>query len=110
MVKKFSTVWNTERGSQSYMEKRRGKREIEVTRRKRGGIKRGETSLASNKFPKFSPQPGTPREIHRVKERRERGGGEGFTVLRREEKGEGGDRGDLGEKKESQKGIEQSSQ
>ena len=29
-----------------------------------------------------------------------------FTVLGREEKGEGGDRGDLGEKKESQRGRE----
>ena len=51
----------------SYMEKRRGRREIEVTRRKRGGIKIEETSLASNQFPKCSPQPRTPREIHRVK-------------------------------------------
>jgi len=33
-----------------------------------------------------------------------------FTELSREEKGEGGDRGDLGEKKECQKGREQSSQ
>ena len=33
-----------------------------------------------------------------------------FTELSREEKREGGDRGDLGEKKESQKGREQSSQ
>ena len=33
-----------------------------------------------------------------------------FTGLIREEKGEGGDRGDLGEKKESQKGREQLSQ
>ena len=33
-----------------------------------------------------------------------------FTELNREEKGEGGDRSDLGEKKESQKGREQSSQ
>ena len=31
MVKKFSTVRDTQRGSQSYMEKRRGRREIEVT-------------------------------------------------------------------------------
>ena len=42
MVKRFSTVRNTQRGSQSDMEKRRGRREIEVTRRRRGGIKRGE--------------------------------------------------------------------
>jgi len=31
-VKSFSTVRDTQRGSQSYMEKRRGRREIEVTR------------------------------------------------------------------------------
>ena len=40
MVKKLSTVRETQRGSQSYMEKRRGKREIEVTRRRRGEVKR----------------------------------------------------------------------
>ena len=39
---------DTQRGSQNYMEKRRGRREIEVTRRRRGGIKRGECSLSSN--------------------------------------------------------------
>ena len=55
MVKRFSTVRDTQRGSQSYMEKRRGKREIEVIRRRRGGIKRGESSLASNQPPMFSP-------------------------------------------------------
>ena len=31
-IKSFSTVRDTQRGSQSYMEKRRGRREIEVTR------------------------------------------------------------------------------
>ena len=31
-MKSFSTVRDTQRGSQSYMEKRRGRREIEVTR------------------------------------------------------------------------------
>ena len=30
-MKSFSTVRDTERGSQSYMEKRRGRRELEVT-------------------------------------------------------------------------------
>ena len=44
MVKRFSTVRDTQRGSESYMEKRRGKREIEVTRRRRGEIKKGEQS------------------------------------------------------------------
>ena len=42
MVKRFSTVRDTQRSSQSYMEKRRGRWEIEVTRRRRGGIKREE--------------------------------------------------------------------
>ena len=67
VVKRFSTVKDTQRGSQRYMEKRRGRREIEVTRRRRGGIKRGETDLANNQFPKCSPQPRTPKEIHRVR-------------------------------------------
>ena len=31
-AKSFSTVRDTQRGSQTYMEKRRGRREIEVTR------------------------------------------------------------------------------
>ena len=35
----LSTVRDTQGGSQSYMEKRRGRWEIEVTRRRRGGIK-----------------------------------------------------------------------
>ena len=39
MVKRFSTVRDTERGSQSYMEKRRGRREIEMTRKRRGESK-----------------------------------------------------------------------
>ena len=50
MMRNFSTVRDTRRGSQSYMEKRRGRREIEVTRSRRGGIKRGESKLASNDF------------------------------------------------------------
>ena len=57
---------DTQRGLQTYMEKRRGKREIEVTRKRRGGIKRDESTLASNQFPLCSPHPGTPREVHRV--------------------------------------------
>ena len=66
IVKRFSTVRDTQRGSQSYMEKRRGKRDIEVTRRRRGEIKRGESNLATNQFPMCSPQSGTPREVHGV--------------------------------------------
>ena len=35
MVKTFSTVRDTQRGSQSYMKKRRGRREIEMSRRRK---------------------------------------------------------------------------
>ena len=45
---------------------RRGRKETEVARRIKGGIKRRETDLASNQFPKCSPQPRTHKEIHRV--------------------------------------------
>ena len=60
----FSTAWNTQRVSWSYIEKRRGRKGIEVIRRRRGGVKRRETNLASNQFPKCCPQPGTHKEIH----------------------------------------------
>ena len=74
MMKSFSAVRDTWRSSQSYMEKRRGRREIEVTRRRRGGIKRGESKLASNHFPMCSLQSGSLGDVHRVTHRREEGG------------------------------------
>ena len=46
MVKRFSTVSDTQRGSQHYMEKRRRRREIEVTRWRRAGIERGERKIS----------------------------------------------------------------
>ena len=69
MVKRFSTVRDTQRGSQSYTEKKRGRGKIEVTRRRRGGIKRGESNLAINQFPMCSPQSGTLSEVHGVTQR-----------------------------------------
>ena len=72
-MKSFSTVRYTQRGSQSYMEKRRGRRELEVTSRRRG-IKRGESNLASNHFLMCAPQLGPLRDVHRVTQRREEGG------------------------------------
>jgi len=56
------------------MEKRRGRREIEVTKWRREGIKRGDNKLASNQIPTRSPQPGTPREVHGVTQRLEEEG------------------------------------
>ena len=64
MVKRLSTVRDTQRGSRSYTEKRRGRREIEVIRRRRGGIKRGESNLDSSQFHMCSAQYGMPREVH----------------------------------------------
>ena len=95
MMKSFSTVRDTQRGTQSYMEKRRGRREIEVTRRRRGGIKRGERKLVSNHFPMCSPQSGSLRE---------------FTELHREEKREEGGRGDQEKKRGNQMESDRSSQ
>ena len=59
-----------------------------MARRIKGGTKRRETDPASNQFPKCSPPSGTHRDSQSWIE----------------EKGEGGDRGDLVEKKESPKG------
>ena len=93
-MKSFSTVRDTQRGSQSYMEKRRGRKEIEVTRRRRGGIKRGESKLASNHFLMCAPQSGPLRDVHGV----------------REEKREEGDRSGQEDKGGNQKERDRSSQ
>ena len=46
MVKRFSTVSDTQRGSQNYREKRRQRKEIEVTRWRRAGLERGEREIS----------------------------------------------------------------
>ena len=46
--------------------RRRGKKEIEVTRRRIRGIKMGESNLASNQFPVCAPQSGTVRKVHGI--------------------------------------------
>ena len=52
MVKRFSTVRDTQRGSQSYTGKRRRRKEIVVTWGRKGRVKRGERNQASNHTPK----------------------------------------------------------
>ena len=91
-MKSFSTVRDTQRGSQSYMEKRRGRRELEVTRMRWGGINSGESGLASNHFLMCTPQ------LDRS---------ELFTELYREEKKEEGDRGGQKDKRGEWKGGRQ---
>ena len=45
---------------------RRGRKETEVARRIKGGVKRRETDPASNQFPKCFLPSRTHKEIHRV--------------------------------------------
>ena len=92
MMKSFSTVRDTQRESQSYMEKRRGKRELEVTRMRWGVINRGESKLASNHFLMCTPQLDHS---------------EMFMELYREEKREEGDRGGQEDKSGEWKGERQ---
>ena len=91
----LSTVRIPQRCSHVYTEKRRGRKETEVARGIKGEIKRREKHPASNQFPKCSPQYRTNKKIQSWVEKR---------------MGEGGDRGDLVEKKEIQRGREQSGQ
>ena len=85
-----STLWTTQRCSWSYTEKRRGRKETEAARRRRGGVKSGERQI--------QPVISSLSVLHRPEHTKR------FTELGREEKGEGVDRGDLVEKKKSPKG------
>ena len=77
------------RCSQSYTEKRRGRKETEVARRIKGEPKEER---------QIQPVISSLSVLHHPEHTKR------FTELGKEEKGEGGDRGDLVEKKESPKG------
>ena len=80
MVKRFSTVRDHQRGSQNYMNNRRGRKEIEVSRRgERGTQEERDRSTQLSILRVFSVAQ-TPTEIHE---------------LDWEEKGKGGNRGVL---------------
>ena len=81
-------VWNTLRGSRSSIEKRRGRKETEVARKRKGGIKRREIQPVISSLSVLHSPEHTQR----------------FTELSQEAKGERRDRGDLGEKKGESKG------
>ena len=70
MVKQFSTARNTQRDTLSYIKKGIGRREIEVTSGRKGGVKRGENSLASNQIPKCSTAQNTQRNSQSYAEKR----------------------------------------
>ena len=90
----LSTVYIPQRCSWIYREKRRGRKETEVARRRKGGIKRREIQPVISSLSVLHSPEHTKR----------------FTELGREEKGEGTDRGDLVEKTRIQRGRQQSSQ
>ena len=83
-----SIVWTAQRCSWSYTEKRRGRKETEVARKIKGESK-GERQI--------QPVISFLSDLHSLEHTKR------FTELGRKEKGEGGDRGDLVEKKESPK-------
>ena len=83
-----STVWIPQRFSRSYTEKRRGRKEKEVARRIKGESK-GERQI--------QPVISYPSVVHCPEQTKR------FTELGREEQEEGGDKGNLVEKKESPK-------
>ena len=62
------------RDVQSFTEKRRGRKEIDVAKRIKGGIKRGESELANNHFLMSAPQSGPLRDVHGIIQRGREGG------------------------------------
>ena len=73
-MKRFSTVRDTQRGSQSYMKKRRGRREIEMSRKRKRGTQVERDRSTQLSVPKVFSVAQTPTEIHRIALGREGGG------------------------------------
>ena len=74
MVKSFFTVRDTQRGSQSYMEKR-GRREIEVSRRRKRRTQEERDRSMQLSVPRVFSVAQTPTKIHRIALGREGKGG-----------------------------------
>ena len=71
MVKRFSTIRDTQRGSQSYIKKRRGSREIEMSRRRKGGTQEERDRSMQFSVPKVFSVAQTPTKLHRIRLGRE---------------------------------------
>ena len=65
-MKRFSTVRDTKRGSQSYMKKRRGRRELEMSRRRKRGTQEERDRSTQFSVPKVFAVAQTPTKIHRI--------------------------------------------
>ena len=66
MVKRFSTVRDTQRGSQSYMKKRRGKRELEMSRRRKRGTQEERDRSTQLYVPRVFSVAQKSTKIHRI--------------------------------------------
>ena len=65
-MKRFSPVRDTQRGSQSYMKKRRGRREIEMSRRRKGGTQVERDRATQLSVPRVVYVAQTPTKVHRI--------------------------------------------
>ena len=65
-MKRFSTVKDIQRGSQSYMKKRRGRREIEMSRRRKSGTQEERDRSTQLSVPKVFSVAQTLRKFHRI--------------------------------------------
>ena len=65
-MKRFSTVRDNQRGSQSYMKNRRGRKEIEVSRRRKRGTQEERDRSMQLSIPKVFSVAQTPTKIHRI--------------------------------------------
>ena len=66
MAKRFSPVRDTQRGSQSYMKKRRGRKEIEVSRRRKRGTQEERDRSMQLSLPRVFSVAQTPTKIQRI--------------------------------------------
>ena len=65
-MKRFSTMRDNQRDSQSYMKNKRGKKEIEVSRRRERGTQEERERSTQLSVPKVFSVAQTPTKIHRV--------------------------------------------
>ena len=72
-MKSFSTVRDTRRGTQSYMEEKK-EEGVRGDQEEQRGNQKGESKLASNRFPVCLPQSGPLRDVYGVTQRGEEEG------------------------------------
>ena len=65
-MKRFSTVRDNQRGSQSYMKNRKWRKEIEVSRRRKRGTQEERDRSTQLSVPKVFSIAQTPTKIHRI--------------------------------------------